>query len=383
MMFTVALLPSTDVRAPSRGGALALRLALLLGAVGSPAVARAAPAADETRELAADAEKALADGERTAKGGYHEEAVRHYLGAAEKFARLAELIPADDPYREVKQADRISQAYFAYERAGAAHQKAHNKRLEGERALGISSKLRALVADVLSRTKSGSDQHAQLSATQAKLNAEVERQRQVETQRELDKQAEQRVKEQKKELEREREEEELARQEAELARQREAEQQEAERQRQQEALERERAADERRAKRLSAGLWTSVGLAVAGGATAGGLLVAARTGGSVHADIVEAAAADPSYDPSSADLCATPSAAVESACGKHSSMVAASYAMLGVAGVGVIGTVTFAVLLSRHKRATKSRDRAGAPRLDTIGVGPLREGAMVGASLRF
>ncbi|MCA9713556.1 MAG: hypothetical protein KC468_02565 [Myxococcales bacterium] len=379
------LVSSLGARAPRRRGvALALGVVMMTGPAAPPAHAAPADAEeDESRQLASAAEKALADGDRTAKGGYHEEATRHYLEAAEKFARLAELIPKDDPYREVKQADRISQAFFCYEQAGATHERAHGERLEGSAALAVSSKLRALVSGVLPRVKPGTDQHAQLSATKAKLEAEVTRQRELETQRELDEHADELVAQQRAERERLAREEQRAREEeAARARQQALERQEAERRRQAQ-LERQREADRKRGVQLHVGLWTSVGLTVAAGATAGGLLATARTGGAVHQEIVEAAVAAGAYDPASADLCVAPAAAVEDACSKHSSMVTASYAMLGVAGVGVLGTVTFAVLLARHNAKVKSGDRASGPRLEALGVAPRRGGATLGATLRF
>ncbi|MGB1016420.1 MAG: hypothetical protein ACPG4T_19940, partial [Nannocystaceae bacterium] len=134
---------------------------------------------------------------------------------------------------------------------------------------------------------------------------------------------------------------------------------------------------------LTAGLWTSVGLTVAAGATGTALLIATRTGGGSHNKIVDAAVSSNSYDPFSNDLCANPgSPAVGDQCSRHKTLSTTGFVMLGVAGAFAISSAVFAGLLARKRKQMRSA-RASARNLHLAVSPDPRGGFALSGHLRF
>jgi len=134
---------------------------------------------------------------------------------------------------------------------------------------------------------------------------------------------------------------------------------------------------------LTAGLWTSVGLTVAAGATGTALLLATRTGGGSHSKIVDAAVGSNSYDPFSPNLCINPgSPAVGDQCSRHKTLATTGFVMLGVAGAFAISSGVFAGLLARKRKQAGSA-RASRSQLQLAVSPDPRGGFALAGHLRF
>jgi len=145
---------------------------------------------------------------------------------------------------------------------------------------------------------------------------------------------------------------------------------------------------------LQIGLGVGLGVGVAATAAALATWAQARSGGPMHREIRDAAAASVADDRPDNDVSPTLSAdqdycvvaragegaphnaEIAGLCDRHDRMRDASIAMTAIAGVGAVASVVFAALLVRHRKTARARAAS-------VQVVPLRGGIVVGGGWSF